>query len=48
MWANVVSRIELRWDHVLDNKNAVAEGAAALTEFDRDSVGLYANVIYKF
>jgi len=56
MWANVVSRLELRWDHVLDNNDLVAEGAnlfsdgglSGLSKFDRDSVGLYANVIYKF
>ena len=54
LWANVVSRLELRWDHVLDNKALVADGAFALTAydfdtvFDRDSVGLYANIIYKF
>ncbi|MGA3268414.1 MAG: outer membrane beta-barrel protein [Verrucomicrobiota bacterium] len=54
MWANVVSRIELRWDHVLDNANEVAEGAYDISEYDydtqfnRDSVGLYANIIYKF
>jgi hypothetical protein len=59
LWANVVSRLELRWDHVLDGKNLVAEGADFVNgfpsgypnfigNFDRDSVGLYANVIYKF
>jgi len=54
LWANVISRLELRWDHVLDNKNAVAEGAYEFTDYDydtvfnRDSVGLYANIIYKF
>ena len=62
LWANVVSRLELRWDHVLDNKNLVANGVWDLTaasdynysfgnfvsNFDRDSVGLYANIIYKF
>jgi hypothetical protein len=35
MWANVMSRLEVRWDH------AMGDPVAA-------SVGLYANVIYKF
>jgi len=53
MWANVVSRLELRWDHVLNNLDAVADGASFGeydfdTEFQRDSLGLYANIIYKF
>jgi len=56
MWANVVSRLELRWDHVLDSNDLVAEGVddftdgglSGLSKFDRDSVGLYANIIYKF
>ena len=54
LWANVVSRLELRWDHALDNLNLIADGAESLSEYDfdtqfqRDSVGLYANIIYKF
>ncbi len=44
LWANVVSRLELRWDHLF--------GASALFNSNsldhRTSVGLYANVIYKF
>ncbi len=38
MWANVISRLELRWDH-LDKMNALPK---------EDSVGFYANLIYKF
>jgi hypothetical protein len=46
MWANVLSRLELRWDH-LSNKNtadALIPGGIAKT----DSIGFYANLIYKF
>jgi hypothetical protein len=38
LWANVMSRVEARWDHV---QSAGYYGSAS-------SVGLYANVIYKF
>jgi len=41
MWANVVSRVELRWDDITDNKGSVGIAHG-------DSLGLYANVIYKF
>ena len=42
MWANVISRLELRWDHA--NKNTWFLGELAKA----DSVGFYANLIYKF
>ena len=45
MWANVLSRLELRWDH-FGNKNADALTSAALAK--TDSIGFYANLIYKF
>lgn len=53
LWANVMTRLEVRWDHVLDNTAVFQTGYEYLTDqgissFDRDSVGLYANVIYKF
>jgi hypothetical protein len=38
MWANVMTRVEARWDH---DQSAYDYGSAS-------SVGLYANVIYKF
>ena len=46
LWANVMSRVEVRWDHL-------AEGTRAITgstdvNFHRSALGLYANVIYKF
>lgn len=36
LWANVISRLELRWDHACNNN------------YYQDAVGLFANVIYKF
>jgi hypothetical protein len=53
LWANVISRLELRWDHVLDARNSLEEGTAFLADdafyvYFRSSVGLYANIIYKF
>jgi len=44
LWANVQSRVEVRWDQDLSTSNG--DLFAAGTE--RDSVGLYANIIYKF
>ena len=38
MWANVISRLEVRWDHI----------STADTIPQRSGLGLYANVIYKF
>jgi hypothetical protein len=47
LWANVISRLELRWDHL--NSNNVPLG---LNDEDgvahKNAVGFYANVIYKF
>ncbi|HEY4952907.1 MAG TPA: outer membrane beta-barrel protein [Verrucomicrobiae bacterium] len=47
LWANVVSRVELRYDHVLDDLNSVGDALGSDIAF-RTSVGLYANIIYKF
>jgi len=45
LWANVMTRLELRWDQDLDAKYFFL----ADDELDtKGSVGLYANVIYKF
>jgi hypothetical protein len=46
MWANVMSRLELRWDHV--NANGLPGFAGDGFIAHKDSVGLYANIIYKF
>jgi hypothetical protein len=50
LWANVISRVEVRWDQNLSGGTGTEAGyvseSGPVTE--RDSVGLYANVIYKF
>jgi hypothetical protein len=43
LWANVQSRVELRWDQDLSTSSGELFAAG-----QRDSVGLYANIIYKF
>ena len=50
LWANVVSRLEVRWDQNLSGKTAKLDEVSGVTTdiTERDSVGLYANVIYKF
>jgi len=51
LWANVVSRLEVRWDHIMTGTWAPAFGyftPAGTSVAARTSVGLYANVIYKF
>ena len=49
LWANVVSRLEFRYDHVL--RSASGSGVYLIPTGDVDratSYGLYANIIYKF
>ena len=43
LWANVQTRAEIRWDQDLSTSEGYLFAAG-----ERDSVGLYANVIYKF
>jgi hypothetical protein len=47
LWANVISRLELRWDRVgsLNTPDSIDDSGSI---DHKDSVGLYANVIYKF
>ena len=47
LWANVVSRLEIRWDHVgaFSTPYAIDDGDNVA---NKSSVGFYANVIYKF
>jgi hypothetical protein len=55
LWANVTSRLELRWDQNLQGSSA-ALGLLPNSSYtiptnyttQRDSVGLYASVVYKF
>jgi hypothetical protein len=52
LWANVISRVELRWDHAADETTPF--GASSLTPLTtpggtkKNEVTLAANVIYKF
>jgi len=46
LWANVQTRLEARWDQNLSKDKAT--GAYDFGSGERASVGLYANVIYKF
>jgi len=39
LWANVVSRVEIRWDHLSTPNDG---------KYNRSALGLYANFIYKF
>ena len=54
LWANVISRLEFRYDHVLrtanDGNYYLPTGSATgyNSESDRTSYGLYANLIYQF
>ena len=47
LWANVLTRLELRWDHVSDGSNAYG-GSTAGVPNDRDEYTVAANFIYKF
>jgi hypothetical protein len=46
IWANVISRLELRWDHASNKNPDALNGDVTLAK--TDSVGFYANLIYKF
>jgi hypothetical protein len=57
LWANVSSRLELRWDQnlapssklgMLPNSTYAVDGTTLAPTTERDAVGLYANIIYKF
>jgi len=51
LWANVISRLEFRYDHVMDGTWANAVGyylPTGVPVSQRTSYGLYANLIYKF
>jgi hypothetical protein len=50
LWANVISRLEARWDHVIDANNGayLVPNGSVIDGEERTAVGLYANIIYKF
>jgi hypothetical protein len=47
LWANVISRLELRWDHAADGSTPFG-GTVSGTGAKKNEVMLAANVIYKF
>jgi hypothetical protein len=47
LWANVISRVEIRWDHAADGSTPFG-GTVAGTGGKANEVTLAANVIYKF
>jgi hypothetical protein len=47
LWANVMTRLEARWDHFGSHDTAYALYDSG-TVNRQDAVGLYANIIYKF
>jgi hypothetical protein len=48
LWANVISRLELRWDHAADGSTPFGASSATGTGSKKNEVTLAANVIYKF
>ena len=51
LWANVLSRLEFRWDHQADGTSKRAYGSSAFTANGKDrsnALMLAANIIYKF
>jgi hypothetical protein len=50
LWANVMTRVEVRWDQNLSKTTVggLYSGYLPIGTTERDAVGLYANVIYKF
>ncbi len=51
LWANVISRLEVRWDQNLQGGGNLLPNTSYVSgnlTTKRDSVGLYANIIYKF
>lgn len=49
LWKNVISRVEFRWDHDLDEGNgATGAGDAFRSGTHTDEMSLMANIIYKF
>lgn len=48
LWANVISRLEFRYDQVQDSINGTYVLPNGVSVSERTSYGLYANLIYKF
>jgi len=47
LWANVVSRLELRWDHSLNDNHTFGGSVAGAPSLDNSWL-LAANIVYKF
>jgi len=49
LWANVVSRVELRWDHTLDGGKAFGGNAASFfAPTNKNAISAALNLVYKF
>ncbi len=48
LWANVVSRLEFRYDKVTRSANGIYMLPTGVAATEPSSCGLYANLIYKF
>ena len=50
LWANVISRLEVRWDHIIDANNGryLVPTGSRIDGEERTTMGVYANIIYKF
>ena len=48
LWANVISRLEVRWDHADSHYSSITGPTDEGYLKNQDSVGFYANIIYKF
>ena len=48
LWVNVISRLELRWDHANINYSPLGMNSEGSYLDHKNAVGFYANVIYKF
>jgi len=48
LWANVMSRLEVRWDHILTSDYGETYTPTASFAYETTSLGVYANFIYKF
>lgn len=48
LWANVLSRLEVRWDHAYGKADQFGGNTAADTANTKESVAVIANLVYKF
>jgi hypothetical protein len=48
LWANVVSRVEVRYDKIIGGLNNAAQLADSPDQAHSEALGIYANIIYKF